>query len=76
MRAKLIIVGWILSLLLTAYTGTDLLIWAGIISLMGAMTYLMNRYWREVAREVLKTERFAMRAAFRFNEFLNKCING
>lgn len=76
MKAKLIIAGWLLSLMLTTYTGTDLLVWAGIISLMGVMTYLMNRYWREVAREVLKTERAAMRAAFRINELLNKYING
>ncbi|GAB6123051.1 hypothetical protein [Dysgonomonas termitidis] len=60
MRAKLIIAGWMLALMLTTYTGVSLLIWGGIIALMGVMTYLMNRYWWEVAREVIRMERRVM----------------
>lgn len=75
MRAKLIIAGWLLALLLTTYTGANLLIWVGIITLMGTMTCLMNKFWREVAREVISMERAAMRAAIRLNEILNKHIN-
>jgi len=57
MKAKLIIVGWLLALLLTTYTGANLLVWAGIISLMWGCTYLMNRYKDEVEKEVDRFEK-------------------
>lgn len=76
MRAKLIIAGWLITLCLLSYSGEDLVIICILTASFCYASYLMIRYCREVIREVLIIERRAMRAAFRINELLNKCING
>ncbi|GHV13558.1 hypothetical protein FACS1894169_00820 [Bacteroidia bacterium] len=72
MRAKLIIAGWLLSLFLMATNNIVL----GVVALgiFGCMSYLMNRFRREVAREVIRMERRVMCAAYRLNKLLNKYI--